>query len=358
MKTQTAAILAVSLAFVACGRPEIKIDSSNVESSQIGSQPVGLLEVHRANSGISPGGISIGEAWDESVFCSATLLVDGRLATSTDCVQRAGTDFETGDMEFHLNRPGSLNTEHIRVSRMEKAGGLTYVSLDTELNQVHRSRAPLLSAERLPLTEKESKKQASVVVLPSPDKDGFVTATLVSTEVEFSPTGFTYTATETSTSTSTSTTTRTVTNSSTRTYTDADGTVVVDSNGNNNPNQGFNGGFQQPQPNNPIRGRNGFRTDTRTSTSVHISTYKLNNAPAQLGGSPIFLEGKLIGVMKQKGSANGLENVHWADSGSQRAPTPEQKPALKMPGQQPQAPKQPTQPPKPADPVDDEIISI
>jgi hypothetical protein len=69
-------LLLTALALSGCGRPDIRIDNAELENSSLKSQQVGLLEVHRANTGTTFGA-PIGETMNESAFCTATILDNG-----------------------------------------------------------------------------------------------------------------------------------------------------------------------------------------------------------------------------------------------------------------------------------------
>ena len=102
----------------ACARPNIEIDTSELRTSA--SQPaVGLLEVHRANSGGSLG-IALGEAMGESAFCTATLLGGGEIVTSSDCVRGKDGDYDTKQMQFHFKHANGNQTEHHEVQSIAR----------------------------------------------------------------------------------------------------------------------------------------------------------------------------------------------------------------------------------------------
>lgn len=205
-----------------CGRPDIQIDSGKISQAE-GNVPVGLLEVHRARSGNSYG-LSLGESINESLFCTGTLLSDGRVLTSADCLRNASTSFDPDDMEFHLNEKGNPPTGHWHVERVEtdpSRSGLAYLFLAGARPIVSSARKLTLGEGTLALSEANPDLEALTLSVAHPDDDGVAVGTLADTSVQYSSGGFEFPTTPppepprsgpgtgTATGTSTSTDTRT-----------------------------------------------------------------------------------------------------------------------------------------------------
>ena len=190
--TRTYPMLAlVALALAGCARPNIQIDASAIEK-EAGALPVGLLEVHRANSGTF--GLSIGEDIKESLFCTASLLDDGRLLTSSACLGDSQRRFERSDLEFHLNRPGSTETEHFSVSGVETDPSrpeLAYLRVEG-MPELRRTKAFAIDDSQLRLDQNDPNLKARTVAISTPNEDGLAIGRIVNSTVEYSADGFAF----------------------------------------------------------------------------------------------------------------------------------------------------------------------
>lgn len=190
-------ILLLSLFSVAalpgCGRPEIKIDATAV-ATRAGNLPVGLFEVHRARSGDSPG-ISIGEALDESLYCTGTLLSDGRVLTSADCLADASRRFDVSDMEFHLNESGSNVTRHFGVvsADADKARpGLAYLRVNFTPDAEEKASALSLQRGGLRISDANRDLEAQTISIGEPQANGIALGAANETTVLYNPNGFAF----------------------------------------------------------------------------------------------------------------------------------------------------------------------
>jgi hypothetical protein len=289
------------LALAACGRPDIQIDATATKQ-QAGGAPVGLLEVHHANSGTFPG-ISLGETIADSRYCSAVLLADGRILTSTGCLRDNDTAYDIGQFEFHLNWTGNGPTEHWKLAGMDVGPSLSY--LHPVQAGPDRPLATAISPQTsdLPLDAKTTSVPAQLVSITNPDKHGRAKAEVSAVTVEYSPSGFTATFTDTSVSLSTSTNTATTPS--------------------------------------PIGTPSSTAISTATGTSVdtEVSVFRVNNLKAETEGSPVLVNGKVVGISQNPAMRSGMDNVSWIDKRAGQAPPP---PAPSVP-QQP-APSVPQQP--------------
>ncbi len=166
------ALLTVFFIAVGCGRPSIEIDTKELQASSLGLLPVGLVEVHRANSG-NGFGMSIGESMGESAFCTGTLLSDGTVMTSSDCLENQWGKFEAKDMEFHIN-PLGTKTESFKVeeiSQVDTARHVVYLLLKSPTEKTVNNALQIQSI--LPSqADLESNVPALAVSVPGPDKNG------------------------------------------------------------------------------------------------------------------------------------------------------------------------------------------
>jgi hypothetical protein len=265
--------LPLCLFVIACGRPEIQIDSSATLQSADGA-PVGLLEVHRANSG-NAFGVSLGETLSESRYCTGVLLQDGRILTSVGCLSDEHGPYDIRQLEFHLNWNGNGTTDHWRLERLESDASLAYlhpVQAGPD-SQLARSRSPLLGD--LPLDEKTTSVPALLVSVTSPDKNGKSKAVVSGVTVEYAPSGFSVTFTDTHVAIGTATQT-------------ASGTATSTS------------------------------TSTSTDVSTEVAVFRVQKLKSETPGSPLLVKGKVVGISQNPGTRSGLDNVSWMDGRAQK----------------------------------------
>jgi hypothetical protein len=177
--------LLVALAASGCGRPDLKIDNAELENSALKSTArVGLLEAHRANTGTGYG-MSIGETIGESAFCTGTVLEDGNVLTSSDCMQGKFGNFDIKDMEFHIRYSGSAVTQTYKV--------LSLIAADSKRNTAilkireDSSEVALESSNSLsevPTDEELGANLSALAVsVTAPDKNGIAKIKVSSTTI-------------------------------------------------------------------------------------------------------------------------------------------------------------------------------
>lgn len=176
----------IFLTFVSgCARPKIEIDASEVENSNLKGISVGLLEVHRANTG-SNFGIALPETQSESVFCTATLLDDGRLLTGTDCLQKDDVAFEAKNMEFHVRRLGAERTESFPVKSIleaDHARKTVFLEVSVSAPIVAKANSASIMTGFPTSKEYEQNLPALAVSVSSPDDKGRAKVTVSPTTI-------------------------------------------------------------------------------------------------------------------------------------------------------------------------------
>ncbi|MGZ3695948.1 MAG: hypothetical protein ACXWQO_17820 [Bdellovibrionota bacterium] len=163
----------LALALTACARPNIELETSELDRS-MGSQPVGLLEVSRANTGKTLG-ITFTETLGESAYCTGTVLGSGEVVTSTDCLLNSDQSFTAEQMSFHLRLPGNGQTKKYAVKsiRTDTKRNLAYLSLK-DMPEFPVMRALAIRAKWDEPADKPSPPtlNAIAVSVSAPDKKG------------------------------------------------------------------------------------------------------------------------------------------------------------------------------------------
>lgn len=314
-------ILLFPLLLAGCARPAIQIDASAVEQAN-GASPVGLLEVHRGNSG-EGFGLSIGETIGESLFCTASVLADGRVATSSDCLRNKKREFAVEDMEFHLNRQGSTETNSWKIEKAEELDGVAYLTpvgpLETAGEEAVRRQVSLASSD-LPLDEKITKLAARALSVGLPNEDGVAVVSVVETEVEFSAAGFTYREAppEEKKEKSRSSTRR-------RTRDQRDRDRALPWNRDREEDRRRDGETRAEREDREDREERRRRRDEEDRDQrdrdgiLRVTSFRANGLRgAETAGTPIMVDGKVIGMIRRGGTRSGLDNVRWFDKRRER----------------------------------------
>lgn len=168
-------------ALTGCGRPDIRIDVSELEQSSFRSQPVGLLEIKEANRG-NGFGMHLGETQGESEFCTGTVLQDGSLLTSSDCMRSETVEADPKNMLFHLQLPGApaqvIGVQKIASVDAEK--GIAILVLKTSADTGTFGSSLSMQTAVPAKEELEANLNTMTITIPGPDRNG-VAKVLVST---------------------------------------------------------------------------------------------------------------------------------------------------------------------------------
>ncbi len=299
LKNLKSSVLALFLcaAVAGCARPKIEIDASELEATPLKAAPVGLLEVHHANTGASFG-IPLPESIGESAFCTATLLDDGRVLTGTDCLRNEDFQYETKNMEFHVKRPGVPGTESFGVKailEVDHARKVAFLQVDVG-TPIFAEAGSASILKEVPRGEELMKNLATLtVVVPGPDTNGRtrikVSSTTIVTKQPLVPVPGDDTSTSTNTSTSTATSTGTSTAVNTGTGT---GTTTSTS---TNTNTTVENGTTEPS------------AEDAEATFSKPARVRLLGLKDGNWGAPVFYNGKIVGITKN-GEADET-NAQW-----------------------------------------------
>lgn len=323
------AILALSaLILTGCGSPPaVKIDSSEASDFSQGNQVVGLLEVHNVNTG-DDFGMRLKESYNESFYCTVSVLNPNTVVTSTDCLQTVKQNggasssstgsatststsssftmkFQPEDMTIHLPVPGRVDSTPYSVLSIAGIDGpnhLAYLRLTTNLPGVSQTAAIALQASTSKATVLSGSQVSGIAVsATAPDADGIShlrrsNVTLAFTAPAAAPVS---TATGTSTSTSTSTSTTTTTSTSTATATN---TIIAISS--EVANESSNGATAQPVQ--------APATAPLVSASAYSQPQPLMLTGLKDGsfGAPVFFSGTMVGIVQNPSSDNS-SNGQW-----------------------------------------------
>lgn len=316
-------IIFFPMLLIGCARPAIQIDASAVEQGNAAS-PVGLLEVHRGNSG-EGFGLAIGESVGESLFCTASVLADGRVATSSDCLRNKKRDFAVEDMEFHLNRQGSTETNSWKIEKAEELDGIAYLTVVGPLAIAGDNallRQVSLASGDLPLDEKSTKLAARALSVGTPNDDGVAVVSVVETEVEFSAAGFTYREALPEEKTEKN---RNSTRRRTRDQRDRDRERTWPWNRDREEDRKRDGETRAEREDREDREERRRRReeddrDQRERDGIlRVTSFRANGLRGgETAGTPIVVDGKVIGMIRRGGTRSGLDNVRWFDKRRER----------------------------------------
>jgi hypothetical protein len=182
--------LLLLLLLSSCAKPNIEVDSSELEKT-IGAQPIGLIEVTKANGGGTLG-ISFTETLGESLYCTGTLLSTGEVVTSMDCLQNKDGSFRAEQMFFHVHLPGNAQTKKVGIAsiRADAKRNLAYLRTKEILEfPVVRALSIRSKWEEDKVAPSPAFISGTAVSVASPDKHGKarVLVSLVKVQTFFAP---------------------------------------------------------------------------------------------------------------------------------------------------------------------------
>lgn len=258
------------LALFSCAKPEISIES---DATSAGSQPVGVLEFGKAHAG-STVGISLGETLGESAYCAATVLSNGLVATSSDCLQDEKNTYDVKEMRFHLRAPNSGTTKHYTVKAVESVDpqrNLAYLSLQEVPEVVVRTSIPSRwngSAVQGTDASVSPSVSGTAFAVPDPDKKGVVRIQVTAVRVETAPVIVPVPAS------------------------DKAAVAAADTDG-------------DPAPASPT----GPTSAVAESPFAHPRAVSIVGMKGGSRGSPVFVDGQLVSILR--GDVGGRNNGHW-----------------------------------------------
>ncbi len=166
-----------------CARPNISIDATELIGTPWAAQPIGLLEVHRANSGDTIG-LSVGESLSESAYCTATVLADNTVLTSSDCIGNQDGSFEVKNMEFHLRRQNENVTDAFQVREILRVNPAQKTAIFNTMEALpEQVVAPSLQPTPLTPAELANTLVTETLSVPGPNRDGVAEVKLSSTVI-------------------------------------------------------------------------------------------------------------------------------------------------------------------------------
>jgi hypothetical protein len=314
--------LGLALLTTGCGvNKSVHIDSSEAPQFAQGSHQVGLLQVRHVNTG-DGFGLPIEDTYNESFYCTVSVVSPDTVVTSTDCLQTIKDEgghstnnssatstststqftltFDPKDMAVHLPVSGKVSSTDYEVASIAGTDGanhLAFLKLKQRVQGVELASAiSLQSAAKVPNTiGSGSSVTGFAVSATAPDENGISHLRRSDIAISFTATPAaptplvptTPTATSTSTATGTGTSTGTNTSSATLTATSTFTSVSTATGGNPAAKPAATPSvYSQPQ-------------------SITVSGLKDGSF-----GAPVFFNGTMIGIV-QNGSADQVTNGQW-----------------------------------------------
>jgi hypothetical protein len=305
-------ILATALFASACGANKfVQIDSSETPQFAQGSHQVGLLQVRHVNTG-DGFGLPIEDTYNESFYCTVSVVSPDTVVTSTDCLQTIKDEgshstskstntststnstftltFDPKDMTVHLPVFGKVSATDYEVASIAGTDGanhLAYLKLKQRVQGVELASAiSLQTAAKVPNAVSGGNSVTGFAIsATAPDENGI--SHLRRSDIAISFTATTATPVQlTPTPTSTNTSTATGTGPNT-TFTSV-GTKTT------------GGDLVNP------------KATPAATPSVYVQPQSITVSGLKDGsfGAPVFFSGTMIGIV-QNGGSDQVTNGQW-----------------------------------------------